>query len=145
MWLLHFSKKGPVAAALHAHTATRLSLHKCQNDGTVRSYCEAVNYLLVMYVTDYVNSEGEADMMQFTQPSNRFPTKFDALHNMRSFLGSKSATVHDLVGHANSLGKLQRGLQCTGNPQNNDNTETRCRNSALRGGKANNIESSGSL
>lgn len=47
-----------------------------QKEGRVRSYCDAVNYLLEKYVTDDVIAKPEVDMMRFIQLSNKFATEY---------------------------------------------------------------------
>lgn len=57
-------------------------MHKLQKEGTVTSYCEAVEYLLGTYAMDDVLTETDAGMMGFTQPSSKSPTEYaEALWN----------------------------------------------------------------
>lgn len=41
------------------------------------SYIEAASSLLEMYSLDNTMAETDADMMQFTRPSNKMPTEYD--------------------------------------------------------------------
>lgn len=47
-----------------------------QRQGTVPSYCEAVNYFLEEYETYDVITETNGDMMRFTQLSNKSSTDY---------------------------------------------------------------------
>lgn len=67
--------KLPAVADFKAFIAHKSKLHKRQTEGTVTSYCKAINYLLEMCVTDDVIFETDGDMMQFIQSSIKSPTK----------------------------------------------------------------------
>lgn len=55
--------KHPAASKLNAHMALRSKSDKHQKEGTLTSYCGAVNYLPEAYATDDVIAETDADMM----------------------------------------------------------------------------------
>lgn len=70
------------AAALKEPVSLKSKWHKRQKEDTVTSYCEAVNNGLATYTTQDIMDEAYNGMMQFTQPSNKSPTKYsEALWN----------------------------------------------------------------
>lgn len=74
--------KRPAAAALNTRISLKSKSYKCQNEGRVVSYCEAVNYFLDMHATDDVIAESDGYMIQYTQTSNKSPTGYaEELHN----------------------------------------------------------------
>lgn len=76
LWKLQFLVKRPDAGALEAHMALRSKWHRRQEEGTVMTYCESVNFLLDTYATDEVIVETADDMMHFTEPSDRSPMEY---------------------------------------------------------------------
>lgn len=76
IWLLHFFMKRLAAAALDVCITLCSKWHRLQMEGTVKTYCEAVNILLETYETEDVIAETNADMMHFTPLSNKFPTEY---------------------------------------------------------------------
>lgn len=71
LWPCHFFIRRSAADALKIGVALRSKSHKHQKEGTVTSYCKAVNCLLETYGTKRVIAETDADMGHFTQPSNK--------------------------------------------------------------------------
>lgn len=76
LWLLHFFMKHPTAASPNARIRLRSELYERQKEGTVRSYCEAVYYVIWTYATDVLIAEKDTNMMHFTQPSHKSPTEY---------------------------------------------------------------------
>lgn len=80
--LLHCFVKHHDAAALNEWIALKSKSHKRQKQGTVTSYCELVDYFLGTHATDRVIAKTDTGIMQFTQASNKSPTKYaNALWN----------------------------------------------------------------
>lgn len=69
-------------AAPNARMALRPKTNKCQKEGRVTYYCDAINNVLKTYETDDVIAEAESNMMLFTQTSNKSHTEYtEALWN----------------------------------------------------------------
>lgn len=73
--------------AMKVCIAPRSKSHKRQKEGTVTSYCKAMNYKLKKYATDTVIAKNDGDEMCSTQLSNKLRTKHaKALWNMELIL-----------------------------------------------------------
>lgn len=69
--------KSPAVATLKACIPLHLKSHSGQKEGTVTTYCKAVRFFLETYTNDGVIAEEDADMMSFTQPSNKSPAEYE--------------------------------------------------------------------
>lgn len=79
MRLLHFNMMKPAAATLSSRISLPSKYRKQHKEGTLASYCEAVNYILEMYVMDELIAEIDTEIMPYTQSMNTTPIKYDEL------------------------------------------------------------------
>lgn len=75
-WMIYLFFKRPTVTPATARIALKKSWHKCQKEGTVTSYCKAVNYLLKTYSKDDMVAETDPDIMQFAHQSSKSRTEY---------------------------------------------------------------------